>query len=132
MQVGPHIVEVEGDYTLVRLRGSFTLEHMKEWCLLVDAVVAERGYIFTIIDFSAGGDFPADARRYASHWPNVVHIRGTVIFGASLAATVVVSMMARVTGLVQKHSIPTAAVKTESEALAWVAAQRQKLQPIAS
>ena len=70
--------------------------------------------------------FPADARHYASHWPNVVHIRGTAIFGASLAANVLISMMARVTALVQKHAIPTAAFKTESEARTWITGQRQK------
>ena len=127
IQVGPHTVELAGDCTLVRLRGSFVLEHMQVWCKLADRVMATHGHLFTISDFSAGGDFPADSRHLASHWPNVVNIRGTAIFGASFTTNVVVSMMARVTQLVQKYALPTVAVKTESEARAWIAAQRQKL-----
>jgi len=127
VQIGPHTVEVEGDCTLVRLHGTFTLAHMKTWCDLVDAVIAEHGHVFTISDFSGGGDFPADARLHVRHWPNVVYIRGTAIFGASIAATVVVLMMARVTRLVRKYSLPTTAVKTEREARAWIDELRKKL-----
>ena len=126
VQLGPHTVEIQGDCTLVRLRGPFVLDEMKKWCSLADQVIAAHRVLFTISDFSAGGWFPADSRHYASHWPNVVHIRGTAIFGASFAVNVMVSMTARVTALVQKHAIPTVAVKTESEARAWIAAQRQK------
>lgn len=129
VQLGTHTVEIEGDCTLVRLRGAFTLEQMKQWCGLAEEVIAQHGRLFTISDFSAGGSFPADSRRYASQWPKVVAIRGTAIFGASLAMTVMVSMMARVTQMLQKHAIPTVAVKTESEARAWIAARRKKLEP---
>jgi hypothetical protein len=126
--IGPHLVETEGDVILVRLHGSFTLEHMKHWCQLADQVIAEHGQLFTISDFTAGGDFPPDSRRYATnHWQNTVYVRGTAMFGAGLVATVLISMMQRATALLRKHSIPMVSLKTEAEARAWVQEQRKLL-----
>jgi hypothetical protein len=83
--------------------------------------------LFTISDLSLDGSFPAATRQHISKWPNVVHVRGAAIFGASLATNVVFSMIARAIALVRQHTPPTAAVKTEPEAWAWVAAQQQAL-----
>ena len=124
--IGPHTVEIEGDCMLVRLHGPFTLEQIQKWCDLADRVIETHGQLFTISDFSAGGSFPAATRHHISYWPNVVAIRGSVIFGTSLMTSVVFSMIARATALVRKHTPPTAALKTESEARAWVAELRQK------
>lgn len=125
--IGPHTVELEGDIVIVRLKGEFTLAHMKEWCALTDQLLKTQGHVFTISDFRGGGYFPADARRYASEWSNTTKVWGSAIFGAGTTARVIISMMARVTALLKKHTIPTVAVESEEAARAWIDARRQQL-----
>ena len=100
---------------------------MKEWCVLADRVIATHGRLFTISDFSTGS-IPAETRQLISYWPNVVHVRGAAIFGAGWMTSVAFSMIARATTLLRKHSPPTAALKTEREARAWVAVRCKRSQ----
>ncbi len=124
--IGPHTVEIEGNCMLVRLHGAFLLEHIQKWCPLGDRLIAEHGCLFTISDLSTGGSFPAATRQHISQWPNVVHVHGSAIFGASRITNVVFSMITRAIALLRKHSPPTLAAKTEGEARAWVAELRRQ------
>lgn len=126
--IGPHSVEIEGDIITVRLRGDFELEHMQKWCGLADAVIAEHGGAFTISDFSAGGHFPPESRRYGSEWPNAGRVWGSALVGSSLALRVLMTMIIRVSAMLRKQQgVPLVSVATEAEARAWVASQRSKL-----
>ena len=128
IQVGPHSVEIDGDIITVRLRGNFKLEHMKQWCTIADRVIAERGGAFTISDFSAGGDFPPESRRYGSEWPNSGKVWGSVLVGSSLALRVLMTMIIRVSAMIRKdRGVPLVSVATEADAHAWVSEQRSKL-----
>ncbi len=118
-------MDIDGDILIVRQHGTFTLEHQKAFCQQADKVIAEHGHMFIVNDSTAGGDFAPEARRYASQWPNTIHVWGAVIFGASFAFSVVISMMNRAIALFNKHQFPTVTTKTEAEARAWVAEQRQ-------
>jgi hypothetical protein len=129
LEIGPHSIEIEGDCMLVRMRGSFTLPHMKAFCEAADRIIAEHGYLFTISDFSAGADFPADSRRYASQWQNTVKVRGSAVFGASFGMTVIMRMFSRATALLHKYDTPLLVAKSENEARAWVDSLRQKPPP---
>ena len=116
---------------LSRLHGPFLLEHTQAWCTRADRVIAEHGRLFTISDLSTGGSFPAAMRQHISHWPNVVHVRGSAIFGASLVMSVVFAMIARAIALLRRHTPPTLVASTESEARAWLAELRRQYAEIA-
>lgn len=126
VSIGPHAVSIDRDCLIVRQHGTFTLEHQIVFCELGDKVIAEHGHMFIINDSSAGGDFSAEARRYATKWHNVVHVWGAVHVGASFMFSVVVGMMTRTIALFSKHQFPIVTTKTEAEAYVWVAEQRQK------
>ena len=128
IQLGPHTVEIDGDCTIVRHSGDFTLEHMKEWCQLADKVIADHGHILTITDFQHGGAFTSEARRYASEWHNVDKVWGSALFGASYAQRVLVNMIASTTRWLRKYVTPVASFKTEEEARAWIVEIRNQHQ----
>lgn len=126
--IGPHSVEIEGDIITVRLRGDFELAHMQQWCGLADKVIAEYGGAFTISDFSTGGHFPPESRRYGSQWPNAGKVWGSALVGSSLALRVLMTMIIRVSAVLRKQQgVPLISVATEAEARAWVATQRTRL-----
>lgn len=130
--IGPHLIEVEGDTVLTRPTGPFKLEHLTQFLPLLEDILARRGRCFTISDFRSQMTFPPETRRHAIEWSKKHVVTGSVMFGTSLTARVTLTLLVRATEIITRRPVPLAAVSTEDEARAWVAARRKKLFPNAS
>jgi hypothetical protein len=126
VHIGAHWIEVEGDTVFTRPDGTFRLEDLKEFLGILEGVLAEHGRCFTISDFRNQVNFPAETRRYAIEWSKTHVVTGSVMFGTSLTARVTLTLMTKATALLTRRPVPLAAVATEDDARAWVAAQRAK------
>jgi hypothetical protein len=131
-QIGPHIIEVEGDIVIARPDGPFKLEQIIQFFPLLEKVLSEHGRCFTISDLRKPVSFPAETRRSAIEWSKNHVVAGSVMFGTSMTARVTLTLMIRATALLTRRPAPLEAVSTEEEARAWVAARREKLFPGAS
>lgn len=126
IQLGPHQVEIENDIVITRLHGTFTQEQMKQWCRIMDGVIAEHDGAFSIGDYRGAGSIPPETRRLAGEWPGSAKMKGMVIFGASPVVRVIMTMIVRAGALLKNFMAPTAFVTTEAEARACVEELRAK------
>lgn len=126
LQFGPHQVEIDSDIVITRIHGNLTPEHMKEWCRIVDGVIAEHGEVFSIGDYHAAGSIPPETRRVVGEWPGAAQLRGMAVVGANPMLRVIMTMIARAGALLRNFRAPTVFVATEAEARAWVKEQRSK------
>ena len=126
LQIGPHVIEIEGDTVIARLDGPFTLDHLTAFLPLIEKILAERGRCFTISDLRKPMSFPAETRRSAIEWSKSHVVTGSVMFGTSMTARVTLTLMIRATAILTGRPVPLEAVKTEEEARAWIAARRNE------
>lgn len=131
--IGTHALEVEGDILKLTVRGTFTLEDMKQFTALAAEHATTLGYMLVLNDVNAAGGLSAEARRYSAELTREAMRNGPIYSAsASYGSTVIIralvtlyySMLRLVTGGGHRNYI----AKSEDEARAFLTEQRQRFQ----
>ena len=123
--ISSHRVRVEGDTVLTRYVGVPEREHVMAIHERFDRVLAEHGRLFVINDMSRSGIPTAEARRWISEWARAHQIDAIVNFGASLPIRMLQSLILNAAALLgTQPSVKTTNCANETEAFAWIAANR--------
>lgn len=122
---GKHWMYIEGDIILSKYVGVITLADVQAMHSLDSELVPGRTY-YIIADVSEVSGMEPAARKASTDWFARQKIGGTVNFGAGVATRAVGSLVLGLLRMLHKSSMPSHFVKTEEEAHAWVAEQRQK------
>lgn len=121
-------IEVKGDIVEIRPQGSFDRGFAEQVIAAVAEVRARHPRVFLVA--SAGGDITPDARKYISEWLRTTPIPiETAVWGAGVVQRAVAEMIARSVHFFRPGNVHIHFVRTREDALAWVAAQRERPAP---
>lgn len=122
---GKHWMYIEGDLIQAKYVGVITLADVQAMRSLDSELVPGRTY-YIIADVSEVSGMEAAARKASTEWFARQNIGGCVNFGIGLATRAISAFILSLLRLIHKHNMPTHFVRTEEEARAWVAEQRQR------
>ena len=122
--IGGHTFLVEGDVLQCMLQGDFTAQHARELFVLLEQVQADEGSFVILADISQMGTIDAAARRWMALESRRFACRATAMYGASLPARTVITLLLRSLALFRPTLMPLHFAKTEQEARLWLEAQR--------
>lgn len=126
-------MEVEGDLILMRVRGMITLDDMKGFLALQARVRRQYGSVFVLYDSRENTGLHPAARKYATdHTTLDTRADAAASFGASFALRVLVNMLTRAQEALRREGTRTMLFDTEVQARAYLAQERQRLQPHAA
>jgi hypothetical protein len=125
-RVGAHQLVLEQDLVVFRQRGDYTLSDAREVGAELASLIARRGRIFVIIDQTQAGTTPPESRRFLADWNKRHTLGGVALFGGSVTARAVASLITTAIRLVRPAGAPMVFTATEAEARAWVASQRTR------
>lgn len=83
---------------------------------LAEQLIATQGRCFLLSDISQMSGAPPETRRWAADWFRTHSITGGAMFGNSLPARTVLSLLARAVGLISGVALPRVFLKNEDEA----------------
>jgi hypothetical protein len=119
--IGSHRFHMEGDVVVGKLRGNIHEDHAVQIFALLRQISDQHGPYFLLTDLSELGTIEPAARRAMTRQTGVVGCRASAIYGASLVARTVVTLVVRAIEMVHRPSdSPTRFFKTETEARAFL------------
>lgn len=122
-----HQLRVEEDVVFLVLSGDFTLSDAQQVNAAIEAVLLQLGRVFVLVDQTHAGKTTPEARRCFAEWNRQHRPSGSVLFGGSVAARAVASLVVAAIRLFRADSAPTVFTASQGEARAWIAAQRSQL-----
>lgn len=123
LRIGPHSVIVEGDIARLTLAGDLDLDQIKSITAILEGIAREHGSWGGLVDVRGLGKVSPEARHHGGAWTQKWVNFATAVFGASVAARVVVTLISRAAELATGRSRNVAFFKTETEAAAWLRKQ---------
>lgn len=128
--LGPHLYRIEDDTIFVRTNGNATLESTAQYTDLCRQLVAQNGYVLSIVDMAVSGVAPPEVRRYQAQAardfpPGCNEI---AIFGMNGLARTFVQLIARASSLMNGREPGVEFVRDEAAALRWRDERRPVLQ----
>lgn len=123
---GKHELYHESDLVISRVKGVVTLADVQQLLSCFDEVLARHGHALLLADNAQFTSIDADARRLGARWATGKPVLGMATYNAGLAARTLLTLIMKGINLVSPRPLPFAFVKTESEARAWLAEQRQR------
>ena len=96
-------MEVEGDLLIARLSGEFTLSDIKEFYALACELSREQP-IYCMGDVVRAGTITAEARSYAVHSEQKLHLVCTAVFGINPVMRALLVMVSRAAQLFGRSS----------------------------
>jgi hypothetical protein len=126
--VGRHRVVCEPDLYVVAFIGELTDKDIRQFHELNLRYHHQHGYLMYLADASQVGHITAENRRLAAQLSRQYESRGvTAIFGASLLARTLATLLLKAISLSQGSTSEFAFFKSEAAARAWLDAQRPRL-----
>jgi hypothetical protein len=124
--IGSHHVREEGDVLAVTLVGDESVEEAKEFIAVLERLIERHGCYGMLIGVSKLGTISPEARRLTGQWPGSAACYGNAVYGGSVTTRTLLTFVLRAIRLFRKQSLPIAFFKTEDEARAWLAEQRER------
>lgn len=128
---GRHRFCEDGEIIRWELHGPLDPEECREVLAFSANAAKTRGYGLRLIDSRDAGPVPAETRRFLAEWgsSHTPHV-STALFGASTLMRLVGTLLVRGIRLVNSRVAPTEFFATESEARAWLAAEKARWQKL--
>ena len=126
-QNGRHRMWSDGDAVFWDVCGDINVDEMRRCLEFGEAVIAEHGRAFLIIDGSKARAATPEARRFQVDWARTHDItnRGrTVVFGTHIFVRALSVLFIRASQLIAKQTPVVDFVATEADALEWLRVQR--------
>ena len=129
--LGTHTVRIEGDLIRVTVRGVFTIEDMRRFVPMTEAIGIEHGYALVLTDIDAAKGLTAEARRFAAdHNRAALQKYGEIysanaIYGGNVLMRGMGALFLAVIRLVSSSTIGTRLAGSEAEALSFLDEQRR-------
>jgi hypothetical protein len=124
--IGSHRIEVEGDVVWMTIVGDLSLEEARKILEVTDGVIRRHGHYGALVDTRRMGNVSSETRRMLAKWPGHRHCYGNTLYGANLATRALLSMLLQGIKLFMKMNTPTAFLRTEEEARAWLRRQHEQ------
>ena len=125
--IGSHHVREEGDVLAVTFRGEFCLQEMKQFITALERVIESHGRYGGLFDMQRLDTISPEARRFAGKWPRHGACYGNACFGAGVTARTLAALILRAVKLFSGRTSPISFFKTEQDARAWLAVQRERV-----
>lgn len=130
-QVGPHRFRIEGDIIHWQFSGEVTLEHVQVGTTASDAIYESHGRCLTLMNAGGVTRMTSEARRYLGQRSKQRRYESPLaIFNAGLMGIVISRLLSSVARLVRGTEPNFSIHKTEADARAWLAKQRQHLRQL--
>lgn len=126
IHIGEHTARIDGDILYLQLIGDISAAEIQKYVGLADQLTAEHGAFYIIDDMARFGSAAPEVRKKVASWMSKSACRGAAIYGASLTARTMTTLIIGAMKMMGSHFFPVSFVKTEQEARDWVAAQRLK------
>lgn len=123
--VGQHLMEREKDLSSIRLRGNLSLEEAQVFHAMVERSLETYGRAYVLVDASEAGLISATTRRWIARWNQEHLVSGVAIYGGSLVARTLLTLLLNAIMLMGRQNFPAVFVRTEADARAWLTAQRR-------
>lgn len=123
---GKHELYLESDLVISRVKGVVTLADVQQLLVSFEEVLARHGHALLLADNAQFTSIDADARRLGARWAAGKPVLAMATYNAGFAARALLTLIMKGINLVSPRPLPFAFVKTESEARAWLAEQRQR------
>lgn len=127
VELGPAIVEVEGDTVFLNRQSAWTAENVGGFLALLEQLRAEHGHVFSISDLSEGLSVSPDARKRITDWNRTKTLDAVVLVKATIAARAVITLLFRGAQLVSGRNSPFYFASSREEAVAIIARERTRL-----
>jgi hypothetical protein len=122
IQIGKHHARIEGQILFFYLFGDLTMPDLVEYMKLAEQIVAAHGCFYIVDDLSHLGTAAAEVRREVASWLGVAPCRGIAVYGGSLTARTLFTLILGAMRLLGTLKFPIALVRNEQEARVFVAA----------
>lgn len=123
---GRHVITSEGDIQSIKLRGTLSIDDASAFHAVLEESVRRHGTAYVLADASQGVSVPPETRRWIAEWNQSHHVSGVAIYGSSLVARTLLTLVLQAIAFLRRNPVPSVFVKTEAEARAWIAEQRAR------
>ena len=123
IQIGKHLARIEGNILFLDLLGDLVMQELLEYMQLAERIASVHGFFHIIDDLSQFGTAPPEVRREVASWLGTAPCRGIVVYGGSLPARTMFTLILGAMRLMGTLRFPAVLVRNEQEARAFVAAQ---------
>ncbi len=123
---GKHELYIESDILVSIVKGVVTLSDVKQLIVCFEEVLSRHGRALLLADNAQFTSIDADARRLGALWAAGKPVLGLATYNAGFAARTLLSLVMKGINLLNPNPLPFVFVKSESEARAWLAEQRQR------
>lgn len=123
---GKHELYVETDIVVSIVKGVVTLPDVQLLLACFEEVIIRHGRALLLADNAQFTSIDADARRLGALWVAGKPVLGMATYNASFASRTLVSLIIKGINLLNPSPLPFIFVKSEPEARAWLAEQRQR------
>lgn len=123
---GKHELYIESDLLVSIVKGVVTLSDVQQLLACFEEVLGRHGHALLLADNAQFTSIDADARRLGARWVANKPVLGLATYNAGFAARTLLSLVMKGINLLNPSPLPFAFVKSEPEARAWLAEQRQR------
>lgn len=124
--IGAHHAREEGDVLAVTLVGNESAEEAQEFLRILERLIERHDRYGMLVGIQQLGTVSPEARRLTGKWPGSSACYGNAVYGGSIATRTIVMFVLRAIQLFRQKDLPVAFFKTEEEARAWLAVQRER------
>lgn len=126
--IGKHRAKIEGDSIFFVTQGCFVLEELQLLIAHAARIKNEHGRLFVLFDSYQSAGIDSGARRFRPESDQISYVPDLqVVFGASFALRVVLTMMNRANQLLRRNATPARLFDSEKEAREFFEKERERL-----
>ena len=119
IQIGKHLARIEGNILFLDLLGDLVMQELLEYMQLAERIASVHGFFHIIDDLSQFGTAPPEVRREVASWLGTAPCRGIVVYGGSLPARTMFTLILGAMRLMGTLRFPAVLVRNEQEARAF-------------
>lgn len=125
--IGAHLATRRGDTLHVAFTGPMTREDVLAMRREMSAMLAQHGACWLVGDMHRCAGIESGARQYFAAWSRAGGDKpsGVVVYGLDFAMRTIVSLTLSAIRLLGAQQTDVHVMKTEAEALRWLAAERE-------
>jgi hypothetical protein len=116
---------MEGKVLFFYLSGDLEIDELHAYIKLTEQISKAHGSFYIADDLSHFGTASPAVRRMVASWLARAPCRGVVLYGGSLAARTLVTLMLGALKLTGTLKFPATLVRNEEEARSWLRSQEQ-------
>ena len=121
IRLGKHVARIEDNILFFYLFGDLETNELLEYIQLTSRIISVHGSFSIADDLSHFGTAAPTVRRTVVDWLRTAPCRGVVLYGGSIAARTLVTLMLGAMKLIGTLKFPAAIVRNEQEARDWLA-----------